>query len=94
MKLERWGWDGTHLLGEVYGHPEWPDGHRIRTSPVLGYLEGLGVFATMSGANYALGEPDPHYLKLYGADGDVKQRLINRLKRPPNQPGGERALSE
>jgi hypothetical protein len=48
------------LRGEVYDHPHYPDGDRIRTSRVLS-VEGKNI--TTQNTVYVLGEIDPEYKK-------------------------------
>jgi hypothetical protein len=33
----------SHLCGHVYGHPRFPDGTAVRTSPIIGYDEDFGI---------------------------------------------------
>ena len=48
------------LVGAVYGRPDRPDGHRVRTSRIVSASGRLVV--TDSGSIYELGTPDPEYV--------------------------------
>lgn len=79
-KLENWSVQTTnpylpleaskaYLAGDVYGHPKYPDGHRILTSRPI-KVDGR-VITTYSGSVYELGEPDPKYLEWMNKNGRV-----------------------
>lgn len=61
------------LWGQVFGHPNYREGHSIRTSRVVG-VNGDAV-VTFSGSRYELGNPAPHYESAYP---DCKAKLLNR----------------
>lgn len=48
------------LTGSVSGHPRFPEGHRIHTSPITQVLDS-GELVSQSGTVYELGEVDPGY---------------------------------
>lgn len=49
------------LRGEVYGHPRFPDGHRISSSALIEAWSRTAV--TKSGTRYVLGRINPEYRK-------------------------------
>ena len=49
------------LAGEVYGHPNWEDGHFITTSPIMRDA-GPGLIKTINSV-YELGNPNPEYIE-------------------------------
>jgi hypothetical protein len=49
----------THLVGEVYGYPGRPDGHRVETGNLYG-VDGRVVWGRRTA--YLLGEPSPDYV--------------------------------
>jgi hypothetical protein len=52
---------GIRLAGEVHGHPSFPDGKKVETSPIVSVAGRL--ITTRSGRSYRLdGDPDPKYL--------------------------------
>jgi hypothetical protein len=76
MKLERWAvvqgevdpyqapeLACKYLTGEVYGKPNFSEGHYVRTSQLLFVKEGFAF--TKSGSVYTLGEVHPEYEKMY-----------------------------
>jgi hypothetical protein len=77
-RLDRWGFTRTGgrydapettapaLLGDVTGHPLYPDGDRIRTS---GLVAVKGRWAFTVSRVYRLLEPDPEYLEWCEAEG-------------------------
>jgi len=48
------------LVGNVYGHPNHPDGYKVRTSDII-RADGRTVHTT-SGHIYVLGEIDPAFV--------------------------------
>ncbi len=58
-RLEEWCVVGSCLMGFVFGHSDFKDGHWIKTSRLLG-VEG-GEIRTRN-SRYKLGEPHPSYL--------------------------------
>lgn len=46
--------------GDIYGHPTFPDGKSITTSPIIG-MDGA-VVRTATGSRYRLGAPHEKYL--------------------------------
>jgi len=91
MRLENWlvtqdpheKWDPykapelytPRLVGDVYGHPTFPDGHTISVSTPVS-SDGNNTITTKSGSMYKLGKVNPDYEKSYSG---AKQRLINSL---------------
>lgn len=63
------------LMGNVYGHPRFEDGHFVHTSAMES--TNRGFIKTYSGTTYRLGKIDPKYEKLYP---NAKRRLIATLK--------------
>jgi hypothetical protein len=64
--LQEWSTpDGSHLAGQVYGHPSYPDGTAVTTSPIvlvrLTGAERKPVAYTRSGSIYCLGEPSESF---------------------------------
>lgn len=49
------------IQGEVYGHPRFPDGHKINTSALIECWSRTAV--SKSGTRYVLGRIDPDYRK-------------------------------
>lgn len=52
---------GLHLSGEIFGHPEFPDGEKVTTSHIL-HGDGPLVY-TQSGSCYELGSPNQEYVE-------------------------------
>lgn len=50
----------VRLYGNVYGHPEFPDGEFVQTATVVSFTNG--VARTASGSEYRLGDKAPQYL--------------------------------
>lgn len=53
-----------HLQGEAYGHPRFPDGERVTTTPIV-RVSPEGIVATASGSRYQLGAVNPDYEAQY-----------------------------
>lgn len=78
MRLENWyitdnndGFKAPELIrkfanGEIYNHPDFPNGDHIRTS----WLKELNLteryVITANGSRYELGTPDVEYAKQFG----------------------------
>lgn len=58
---------GLHLVGNVYGHPRHPEGHKVETT-TLASATGRTV-TTESGSVYTLGRPDRAWLKWLKSEG-------------------------
>jgi len=77
MRIENWSiiFDGKSdpyqapelrhscVMGKVYNHREFKDGHNIITSTIDKVEKGCII--TQSGSNYELGEINPKYLETY-----------------------------
>lgn len=63
----------VHIFGEVYNHPEFPQGYPVRTSYIVG-IEGDKV-RTVSGSLYTLGEPNSDYEENYP---NARERVLNQ----------------
>lgn len=87
MKLENWALTPTDrnpylapelqsmvLIGEVYGHPRFEEGHHISTSTIVG--KRGEVILTRSGSEYELGEPHPDYEAAFP---NAKQRALSSI---------------
>lgn len=57
---------GICLCGKVYGHPNKPDGSKVKTSRIK-LVQGKLV-QTLN-TNYCLGEPDPEFIKWMKMEG-------------------------
>lgn len=68
------------LQGNVHGHPNFPDGQFIITSPLVGYDPLTDEFICNS-RRYKLGTVDPGYETEFSP---AKQRLIDSLLRKVN----------
>ncbi len=69
--LKNWGTrceigdDKLRLCGNVYGHPEIPDGEWIASSQVEYFDSERRVFVAQRGREYVLvGDPDPVYVQV------------------------------
>ncbi len=64
-RLENWSvvvdFAGECLQGQVYNHPNFPEGYSVRTSAIKS-SNGRTVI-TASGSKYTLGNVDPNYVK-------------------------------
>lgn len=67
---------GLSFNGKVYGHPRFPDGHQVTTSPIMEVLEG-GIVKTQSGSVYLLGKVNKQYDEMFPNSLD---RLIKQSK--------------
>ena len=63
-----------HLKGMVAGHPSWPDGTEITTSPIT-HRKGEHLISG-NGTRYELGQVDPEYSAHYP---NAKASLLSRL---------------
>jgi hypothetical protein len=63
-----------HLKGIVSGHPGWPDGTEITTSPIT-HRKGE-LLISGNGTRYELGQVDPEYAARFP---NAKESLLNRL---------------
>lgn len=89
MKLNNWSFVSTnqddpycppemirfYLCGEVSGHPDFTDGDKVTTSPLIGKRNGKVV--TKSGSEYELGYVDQAYEQLFP---NAEQRLLAQLQ--------------
>lgn len=48
-----------YFIGDVTGHPNFPDGSRVSTSNAVGWADDCAV--TEDGNQYELGQPHPDY---------------------------------
>lgn len=89
VRIEEWGLIGElptpysapeleeyMLTGKVYGHPNFSDGHSVRTSRILGALDGC--VETMN-TLYDLGEPSEEYKSAMKDKNNLKERLLSKL---------------
>ena len=60
------------LHGNVFGHPKFPDGHEIQTSPIVGY-DLITDEIICKSRRYKLGQVDPKYEEMFP---DAKKKLI------------------
>ena len=51
------------IMGKVYDHPHYDDGHQIQTSMIKKVEHGVVI--TCSGSRFELGEINPKYLETY-----------------------------
>lgn len=74
IRIENWAvvWD-QRLNGEVYGHPRFPEGKVVTTSPIVKYDKEQNTFRTQSGSVYQLGEPRAGYEEMFP---DAAARMI------------------
>ena len=63
-----------HLKGMVAGHPSWPDGTEITTSPITHRQDEHLISG--NGTHYELGQIDPEYKVRYP---NAKESLLSRL---------------
>lgn len=76
--LKNWGFDGCGLVGEVYGHPDKPDGLCIATSNLLELRrDGDLLIAACTSREYLLEDIDSRYETLYP---DAINRLLARFE--------------
>lgn len=62
-------WRSLVLRGEVYGHPNFEDGHRVMTSAIV---SARGRLVTTKSREYLLdGPPDPAYVEYLNEIGYV-----------------------
>ena len=68
----------SHLVGDVYGHPRFPEGHNITSSAIIG--KKGDVIHTKSGSTYVLGKVFPDYELSFPNAKDRLFKTINELK--------------
>jgi hypothetical protein len=52
---------GKCLVGEVFGHPRFPDGSKVQTGQLIDLDLNSNRASTESGSEYSLGKMDPSY---------------------------------
>ena len=68
-----------YLIGKVFDHPYYPNGHKISTSYVIGIDEHSRVAHTESGSHYKLENPREDYVmfvKRHNPDWKYKGLLL------------------
>ena len=45
--LRNWRFEGPVLIGNVYGHPRFPNGHKIHTSRIVNFNKRSGIVETL-----------------------------------------------
>jgi len=63
------------LVGDIYGHHNFPEGYRIDTSRIVGKTTA-GYIKTHSGSFYQLDDIDPEYENMFP---NAKERLLQTL---------------